>query len=243
MPGRIFSRSFTQAILDRSREILLLSDTHGYTPTGLESSTTSQFHLHLPEVWPPAQYLIDVGLGPALSRRLSSTYMDFVARYRETCQSHFDRATHGGGHLTEHHREVFIILFKRMIQALGSQLVSIARVWLCRAGAPHATVRPERVDASTIVISKAPRNAKPTITQIRVDDVAKVEIIARLGLKATHLASDRVGFNRFVSFYTSNQALSDGDKLQRRRDFATGKSVRTNTCFIHRCSRISPNGM
>jgi hypothetical protein len=92
--------------------------------------------------------------------------------------------------------------------------VSIVRVQLCQAGARQVTVRPERVDVSTIVISKAPRNAKFIITQLRVDDAAKAEIIARLGLKATHLTSDRVGFNRFVSFYTSNQAPSDGDKPQ-----------------------------
>jgi hypothetical protein len=93
--------------------------------------------------------------------------MDFVARYRKTCQSHFDRATHGGGHLTEYYREVFIILFKRTIQAWGSQIVSIVRVRLCQAGALQVTVRPGRVDASTIVISKAPRNAKSRHTDTR----------------------------------------------------------------------------
>lgn len=150
MPG-IFS--LMRDIVNDSREIRLLFDTHGYTLTGLESSTLSQSNLHFPEVWAPAQYLIDEGLRPALARRLSSTYMDFAARYKETCQSHFDRATHGG-HLAEHHREVFIILFKRTIQALGSYLVSIVRVWLCQAGASQATVRPERVDVSIFVISK-----------------------------------------------------------------------------------------
>src|SRR5258708_31956600 len=113
MPG-IFT--FMRDIVNDSREILLLSDTHGYTLTSLEPSTTSQLRLRLPEVWAPAQYLIDVGLRPGVARRLSSTYMDSVARYRETCQSHFDRATHGGGHLTAYYREVFIVLFKRMIQ-------------------------------------------------------------------------------------------------------------------------------
>ncbi|KAH9044529.1 hypothetical protein EDB85DRAFT_1909957 [Lactarius pseudohatsudake] len=163
MPG-IFP--FIQDFFDGSREIWLLSDTHGYTPTGLESSTTSQLQLHLPEVWPPAQYLIDAGLRPALARRLSSTFMDFVARYRETCQSYFDRATHGRGHLTEYYHDIFISLFKRAIQASGSQIVSIVRAQLRQADAPQVIVRPERVD-------------------IRVDDAAKVEIIARLGLKAT----------------------------------------------------------
>ncbi|KAH9178760.1 hypothetical protein EDB89DRAFT_1928373 [Lactarius sanguifluus] len=155
------------------REIRLLSDTHCYTPTGLKSSTTSRLYLHLPEVWPPAQYLTDAGLRPALARRLSSTYMEFVDRYRKTCQSHFDRATRGGGHLAEYYREVFVVLFKRTTQAWGSQIVSIVRVQLCQAGAFQATVRPERVD-------------------IRVDDAAKAEIIARLGLEATHLTPDRL---------------------------------------------------
>jgi hypothetical protein len=143
---------FMRDIFDGSREILQLSNTYGYTPAKLESWTTSRIHLHLPEVCAPAQYLIDMGLRPALARRLSGTYMDVVARYRETCQSYFDRATQGGGHFTEYYREVFIILFKRTIQAWGSQIVSIVRVRLCQGGAPQAAVRPERVDASTIVI-------------------------------------------------------------------------------------------
>ena len=187
---------------DGSCKIRLLSDTHGYTPTGVQSSTTSQLQLHLPEVWSPAQYLIDVGLRPALARRLSSTYIGVVDQYRNICQSHFDRATHGdGGHLTEYYREVFIILFKRTVQAWGSQIVSIARVQLCQAGAPRATVCPERVDVSTVVVSKAPRDAKFIISQIRVDDATKAEIIARLGLKETHFISDTVGFNPSISFY------------------------------------------
>jgi hypothetical protein len=148
-------------ILDDSRKIRLLSDTHGHTPTGLESSTRSQYQLHLPDVWPPAQYLIDVGLRPALARRLSSTYMDFVGRYRKTCQSHFDRATQGG-HLTEYYREVFIILFKRTVHTWGSQIVSIVRVWLCQAGASQAIVLPKPVDVSTIVISKATCDVNPS---------------------------------------------------------------------------------
>lgn len=148
MPG-IFP--LMRDILDGSREIRLLSDTYGRIPGGLESLTTSQLRLHLPEVWAPAQYLVDMGLRPALARRLSGTYMDVVARYRETCQSYFDRATRGD-HLTEYHREVFIVLFKRTIQAWDSQIVSIVRVRLCQAGTP--TVRPERVDASIIVYTQ-----------------------------------------------------------------------------------------
>lgn len=139
-------------IFDDSREIRLLSETRGYGTTGFDSSTTSQ--LHLPEVLAPAQYLIDVGLQPAVARRLSSTYMDYVGRYRMTCQSHFDRATRGG-HLTEYYREVFAVLFRRTTQAWGSQIVSIIRVQLCQVGKPQIIVRPKRVDASNTVISKA----------------------------------------------------------------------------------------
>ena len=43
------------------------------------------------------------------------------------------------------------------------------------------------------------------ITQIRVDDAVKAELIARLGPKATHYASDRVGFSCFVSFCKYNK--------------------------------------
>lgn len=169
MPG-IFS--FMQELLDGSREMRLLSDTHGCTPpTGLQfklqSSTTFPLHLHLPEVRAPSQYLNDMGFRPTLAQQLSKTYMDFVARYRNACQSHFDRLIHGGHHVTEYHREVFIILFKRTVQAWDSRFVSIIRVQLCQAGAPQATIRPERVDVSTIVISKAPRDTKSIITDAR----------------------------------------------------------------------------
>lgn len=198
--------SFLRDVFDDSRGIRGFSDIHDYTPAGLEyieSSMTSHLHLHLPEVWAPAQHLIDAGLRPTLARRLSSTYMHFVARYRKTCQSHFDRATRGRSRLTEYYREVFTVLFKRTIQASGSQIISIVRVHLCQAGAPQATVRPERIDASASVISKASRHTKPNVTQIRVDGAAKAEIMARL--EATYLSSDRVYFIPFVSFYTSNK--------------------------------------
>lgn len=154
---------FMQDFMEGSREIRLLSDIHGHLPTGLESSTISQLQLQLPEVLAPAQYLIDVGLRPALARRLSSTYMDFVDRYRKTCQSHFDHATRGG-HFTEYHREVFTVLFRRTTRTWGSQIVSIIRVQLCQSGTCQATICPERVDASTAITSEAPCNAKFFIT-------------------------------------------------------------------------------
>ena len=238
MPG-IFP--FMQDFLDGSCKIRLLSDTHGHTPTGLESSIPSHNHLYLPEVWAPAQYLIDLGLPPALARRLSSTYMDVVDQYRKICQSHFDLATHGS-HLTGYYRKVFIVLFRRTVQAWDSKIVSIARVQLCQAGV-QATVHPERVEASTIVISKASRDAKSISLQIRVDDAMKAEIMARLGLKAP-LTFDKVGFNRFVSFLSTPLIfLSDGDKPQQGCNFATERSVRTNTRAIPSYDRVSHNGM
>lgn len=150
MPGIL---SLVRNIFEDSRELRLLSDTHGCTHTGLESPTTSEHHLHLPEVRAPSQYLIEMGFQPTLARQLSKTYMDFVARYRNACQSHFDRATHGGRYVTEYHREVFVVLFRRTVQAWDSRIASIVRVRLCQAGASQTTVHPERVHASTIVIS------------------------------------------------------------------------------------------
>ena len=146
--------SLLRDIFDDSHKLWLLSDAHSYTPTSLESSTTPQLQLQLPEVRAPSLYLIDMGFQPALAQQLSETYMDFVARYRKTCQSHFDRATHGGGHVAQYYREVVTVLFRRTVQALDSQIVSIVRVRLCQAGSLQTAVRPERVDASTIVISK-----------------------------------------------------------------------------------------
>jgi hypothetical protein len=153
MPGRLFSRSVMQDIFNRSREMRLLSDTYCTVLAGFEPPTTLE--LSLPEVRAPAQYLIDGGLQPALAQRLSSTYMDFVARHREIFESHFYRATHGGCHLPiEYYRNTFIALFKRTIKAWDSQFVSIVRVQLYRVGVSSASVRPGCVDASTIVISK-----------------------------------------------------------------------------------------
>ncbi|KAN0133217.1 hypothetical protein V8E53_008941 [Lactarius tabidus] len=183
MPG-IFP--FMQDFCDGSRKIRILSNTYSYTPTGLESSTTPRLHLHLPEVWSPAQYLVDLGLRPVLAQRLSSTYMDVVDRYRKICQSHFDRATHGG-HLTEYYGKVFVVLFRRTVQAWESQIVSIVRVQLCQAG---ATVRPERVD-------------------IRVDDAAKAVLIERLGLNVMHLTSDRMVTSPSVNVTSRLEEVSE----------------------------------
>ena len=214
MPG---ISSILRDIVNDSREIRLLSDSHGYAPTGLDSS---QIQIHLPEVCAPARYLIDVGLRPALARRLSSIYMDIVDRCRKACQSHFHRVTHREGHFNEYYREVFTVLFERTVQAWDSRFVSIIRVRLSQAGSPQASIRPERVEASTILILKALCNAKSMNTQIRVDDATKAEIIARLGLKATHLTCDKVGFSHFfLSTYLiklCQMVTSPGDNVTLR---------------------------
>jgi hypothetical protein len=156
---RIFP--FIQDFLDASRKMRSLSDTHGHMHADFTSSTTSQVHLHFPEVLAPAQFLIDMGSQSLLAHQLSKTYMDFVAQYRKTCQSHFAHATHGG-HLTEYYRNVFIVLFRRTAQAWDSRIVSIVRAQLCQTGLPQASIRTKRVDASTVVISKATCDANPS---------------------------------------------------------------------------------
>lgn len=161
-----------QAILDSSRE--MLSDLPCHSLLGFEPLTTPQLQLQLPEVREPSQYLIDMGFQPTIARQLSKTYMDFVAQHRTTWELHFNRAIQGGRHLpTECYREVFVVLFGRAIRAWDSEFVSMVRVRICQVGARQASFHPERVD-------------------IRVDDVAKAGIIARLGLKATHFTSDRM---------------------------------------------------
>ncbi len=150
MPG-IFSNAFLQGIFNYSREIRLLSDAHRPILTSCETPMTS--HLHLPEVCAPTQYLVDVGLQPALARQLSCTYMEFVSRYREAFEFHFGRATHSGCYLTEYYRNTFIALFKRVIQAWNSQFVSIVQVRLCKL---QASFLPERVDVSVIMILNIP---------------------------------------------------------------------------------------
>lgn len=154
MPGRIFSRSLMQAILDSSHEIRSLSSLHCHSLLGLEPPATPQLQLRLPEVRAPSQYLIDMGFQPSLAQQLSKAYMDFVARYRTTYELHFNRVVSGGYHLpTECYREVFVALFKRTIQTWDSKFALMVRVRICQVGAPQASFRPERVDVSTAIVS------------------------------------------------------------------------------------------
>ena len=142
-----------QAILDGSREIRSLSDLHCHPLLGFEPAIPTP-QLQLPEVQVPFQYLIGMGFQPTLAQQLSKTYMDFVARYRTTCELNFNLAIRGGCHLpTEYYCDLFVVLFKRTIQAWGSKFVSMARVRMCQVDAPQVSYYPERVNASIIVVS------------------------------------------------------------------------------------------
>jgi hypothetical protein len=137
------SRWFSR-ISDVAREIRMLASAHQPTPTS-EIQTIPP--LHLPDVQASAQYLIDMGLTPALSRRLSGVYIDIVARYRQDLESHFRRAIQGSYHLRpEHYRDIFVVQFKGTIQVLESQLMSAAWAWLCRAGLRPTPSRPQCID-------------------------------------------------------------------------------------------------
>lgn len=108
--------------------------------------------LHLPDVQAPAQYLIDMGLTPVLSTRLSDVYTEVVARYRRVLESYFRRAIHGSCHVrAEHYRDTYVVQFKGTIQMLESQFMSAAWVWLCRTGHPPTHFRPQCVDVRSPV--------------------------------------------------------------------------------------------
>ncbi len=85
MSGTLLSH-YLRGIFEEARETRLLTSPRRPSPA---SEILAMSPLHLPEVRSPAQYLIDMGLRPALARRISSIYMDFVARYRQIFESHF----------------------------------------------------------------------------------------------------------------------------------------------------------
>jgi hypothetical protein len=132
MSRRLISYSLLRDISDVSYEIGMLTSLHQPSPTP-EIQTMPA--LRLPEVWAPSQYLINMGLRPALARRLSNVYMDFVARYRRVFESYFRRAIHGSRHHhSEHYYDIFVAQFKGTIQVSKSKFMSAAWDWLCRAG-------------------------------------------------------------------------------------------------------------
>lgn len=130
----------------------MLASPHQPSPTS-EIQTIPP--LHLPDVQAPARYLIDMGLTPLLSTRLSGVYMDFVARYRQILVSHFRRAIQGSCHVRpEHYRDTFLVQFKGTIQALESQFMSAAWVWVCRTGHPPTHFRPQCIDVRSPIYTK-----------------------------------------------------------------------------------------
>ena len=132
MSTRLFSNSLPRDIFDVFREIRILASPHQLTPA---PEIRTIVPLRLPDVWTPSQYLINMGLRPALARRLSSVYMDIVARYRQVFESYFHRAVQGScHHHPEHYCDIFVAQFKGIIQVLKSQVMSATWVWLCRAG-------------------------------------------------------------------------------------------------------------
>jgi hypothetical protein len=134
MSRRLFLHPLLRNISDVACEIQILTSRH-QTPSTSKIQTMPP--LHLPNVQAPAQYLIDMGLRPALARHLSCDFMDSVARYRQVFESYFCRAIQGSCHLRpEHYRDIFDVQFKGTIQVLGSQFMSAIWVWLCQAGLP-----------------------------------------------------------------------------------------------------------
>jgi len=129
--SRLFSHSLPRDIFNISREIRMLT-----SPDSLSYSSEIRdtLPLHLPDVRTPAQCLIDLGLRPVLAQRLSSVYMDFVARYRQVFELYFRRVIHGGCQHPEYYRDIFVVQFNSTVQAWESQIMSTAWVWLCRAG-------------------------------------------------------------------------------------------------------------
>jgi hypothetical protein len=136
MSRRLFSHSLLQDIFGVSREMRMLAGPH--TPSHT-SEGPDMFPLRLPDVRAPAQYLIDLGLRPALARRISSLYMDFFARYRQVFESYFHRVIHDGCRHPEYYRDIFVVQFKGTIQVWESRIMSTAWIWLCQAGLlpPH----------------------------------------------------------------------------------------------------------
>ena len=129
--SRPFSHSLLRNIFDISREIRMLTspDSPPYS-----SEIRDLLPLRLPDVRTPGQDLIDLGLRPVLARRLSSVYMDFVARCRQVFELYFRRIIHGGCHHPKYYRDVLVIQFNSTIQACESRIMSTAWVWLCQAG-------------------------------------------------------------------------------------------------------------
>ncbi|KAI0257924.1 hypothetical protein BC834DRAFT_916993 [Gloeopeniophorella convolvens] len=164
MPDRPFSQSLLRGISEGARELRVLA-----RPNRLPSNSGSQASsLHLPEIRAPAQFLIDMGIQPALAEILSTIYMKFAAQHRKTFESYFDRAIYGGCRLpAECYRKMFVVQFERVIQRWGSQLFSTIWVWLRRGES----------------FRHGPFDFKGV--GLRISNDEKPEILSRLGLRIT----------------------------------------------------------
>ncbi|KAF8481994.1 hypothetical protein DFH94DRAFT_734460 [Russula ochroleuca] len=192
MSRRLFSSTLPRGISEVAREIRLLASPQ--QPPASEIRTLSP--LHLPDVWTPSQHLMNMGLRPALARRLSSIYMDIVARYRQVFESYFRRAIQGSCHLNpEHYCDIFVIQFKGTIQVLKSQFISAVWVWLHRAGLPPTIFWPQCIDVRI---------------SVRMDTVTEAQILSRLGLKTTS----------FIMNATSNR-IELPEECKTEEDFPT----------------------
>ena len=161
MSRRLFSNSLLRGIFDIAREIRMLTNPQGPSPTP-EIRTMSS--LRLPDVWASSQYFINVGLRPALARRLSNVFMDIVTRYKQVFESYFRRAIQGSCHLhPEHYRDIFVAQFKGTIQVLEFQLMSAACAWLCRAGLAPTLFWPQCIDVRIRVYATLYEVDKPPV--------------------------------------------------------------------------------
>jgi hypothetical protein len=143
MSRRPFSNSLPRGIFDVFREVRILNSPHQSPASEIRTFSP----LHLPNVCAPSQYFINMGFRPALARRLSSVYLDIVARYRRVFESYFRRAIQGSCHIHPgHYRDIFVVQFQGTIQILESQVMSAACAWLYRAGLPPALFLPQCID-------------------------------------------------------------------------------------------------
>ena len=233
MSRTLFSNSVPRVIFDVAREIRKLTGPHQPSASGSRSSSP----LHLPDVWTPSQYLINMGFKPAFARRLSSVYMDIVARYRQTFKSYFRRAIQGSCHLhLGHYHDIFVIQFQGTIQVLESQFMLVAWDWLRRAGLLPTLFLPQCIDVRAPVYTTLYEVDMPLV-KVRVDAVTKDEILSRLGLKTTSFIMDAVRFN-YITFsepppdfqlphlnQISNRIEPPEEKCKTEGDFST-KMVR-----------------
>lgn len=155
MSRRLFSNTLLRDISDVLRDVRVLTGPHHPSTSGTRTLSPDSL-LHLPDVGEPVQYLIDMGIRPALSRRLSSVYMDTVSRYKQVFESYFHLATQESCHFhPEQYRDIFVVRFRGTIQELASRMVSTAWVWLCQAGLSQAFFRSQHIDVriSAVVTS------------------------------------------------------------------------------------------